>query len=77
MSRKPQHERHHTETSTYRVRLRRRVKIHLEPDLHDSLKQCSQAHGVSMAHIIRAALEYAMRTTFTVDTSASLRTGRM
>ena len=61
MRRKPQHERNHTETSTCRVRPRRRVKIHLEPELHDSLKQYSHAHGVSMAAIIRAALEYAMR----------------
>ena len=60
MSRKPQHERHHTETSTCSVRPRRRVKIHLEPDLHDALKRCAQAHGVSLAHIVRIALEYAL-----------------
>ena len=74
MSRKPQQESSYTETSTYRVRPRRRVKIHLEPDLHDSLKDYSHAHGVSMAAIIRAALEYAMRdASVCTGTTARLR----
>ena len=76
MSRKPQQESSYTETSTYRVRPRRRVKIHLDPDLHDALKLCAQAHGVSLAHIVRIALEYALaaRPHHASPCSASLST---
>lgn len=77
MSRKPQAESSYTEHSTCRVRSRRRVKIHLEPDLHDQLKLCAKAHGVSLAHIVRIALEYALaaRPQHTTAGSAELTTG--
>jgi len=58
MNRKPQQASY--EDPTYQVRQRRRVKIHLDPDLHDTLKRCAQSHGVSLNHIVRIALEYAL-----------------
>ena len=39
-----------------------KIKIYLPPDLHRALKEHSQAHGVSMAHIIRTLVHQDLQT---------------
>jgi len=53
MSRKPRPKPWHAEAENPRKDQRRRLKVHLPPDLHRELKEHSRAHGVSMAHVIR------------------------
>jgi len=57
MSRKPRPKTCHAEAGRSKD-TRRRIKVHLPPDLHRELKKHSHAHGVSMAHVIRTLVRH-------------------